>query len=153
MAEDHNSCMSLDQETYLKILKSVGIIDKKSNCHLGYIYIISMDKNHRRHTISAKGCLPYGASCSTYWKIGDDSWLLDSLPSLEKPWSVQIFSAKHWVVIPMDLSFSVGLLTSLLVSGALSSSLSSLNRLQLKQKVVSKDHNCIGKVDQKSTQQ
>lgn len=25
MAEDHNSCMSLDQETYVQILKSVGI--------------------------------------------------------------------------------------------------------------------------------
>jgi len=86
--------------------------------------------------ISAKGCLPYGASCSTYWKIGDDSWLLDSLSSLEKPWSVQTFSTKHWVVIPMDLSFSLALLTSLLVSGALSSSLSSLNRQFLLFRVV-----------------
>lgn len=84
--------------------------------------------------ISAKGCLPYGASCSTYWKTGDGSWLLDSQSSLDKlSSSVQMFSAKHWVLLPIDLSLSLSLslLTSLLVSRALSPSLSSLRHLQL----------------------
>lgn len=33
--------------------------------------------------ISANGCLPYGASCSIYWKTGGGSWLLESQSSLD----------------------------------------------------------------------
>lgn len=141
MAEDHSFYMSSNQETCLQTLISVGIKRKPSlvlptvevsNAIFGWTRI----KNHKRHTISAKGCLPYGASCSMYWKTGDN-WLPDSLSSLVKPSSwLQILSAEHRVVTTKDLSLSL----SLLVSGALSPSLSSPSCLQLKIKGTTKYH-------------
>jgi hypothetical protein len=101
-----------------------------------------LDKNHRRHTISAKGCLPYGASYSMYWKTGDNL-LPNSLSSVERPSRVQILSSEHHVVIPKDLSLS----PLLLVSGELLQSLSTSSRLELRRRGTSKDYHQMVKID------
>lgn len=110
--------------------------------HLSYQCSTWLDKNHRRHTISAKGCLPYGASYSMYWKTGDNL-LPNSLSSVERPSRVQILSSEHHVVIPKDLSLS----PLLLVSGELLQSLSTSSRLELRRRGTSKDYHQMVKID------